>query len=76
MSIFSVTRILILLAWAVCASAVAADNQSRYRTPYPVAASKKGLQVELVEDALTLGVKHAGAERESVAGHCAHRNIR
>src|SRR5690349_11712244 len=31
----------------------------RYSEPYPVAASKKGLQVEMVEDALALGVKHA-----------------
>src|SRR5262245_1133704 len=34
-------------------------NGSRYREPYPAAASKKGLQVELVDDALALGVKHA-----------------
>jgi hypothetical protein len=33
---------------------------SRYHEPYPEAFSKKGLQVELVEDALILGVKHAG----------------
>jgi hypothetical protein len=32
---------------------------SRYTEPYPSAASKKGLQVEIVEDALALGVKHA-----------------
>lgn len=32
---------------------------SRYVAAYPVAASKKGLQVELVDDALALGVKHA-----------------
>ncbi|MCX6896441.1 MAG: DUF5722 domain-containing protein [Verrucomicrobia bacterium] len=32
----------------------------RYAGPYPAAASKKGLQVELVDDALALGVKHAG----------------
>jgi hypothetical protein len=32
---------------------------SRYHEPYPVAASKKGLQVELVDDALALGIKHA-----------------
>ena len=32
---------------------------SRYNEPYPQAASKKGLQVEMVEDALALGVKHA-----------------
>jgi len=32
---------------------------SRYTAAYPVAASKKGLQVEMVDDALALGVKHA-----------------
>lgn len=32
---------------------------SRYNEPYPVVASKKGLQVEMVDDALALGVKHA-----------------
>jgi hypothetical protein len=32
---------------------------SRYVGPYPAAASKKGLQVEMVDDALALGVKHA-----------------
>jgi hypothetical protein len=32
---------------------------SRYNEPYPAAASKKGLQVELVDDALALGIKHA-----------------
>lgn len=42
--------------------AVSADSPavaSRYVEEYPVAASKKGLQVELTEDALALGVKHA-----------------
>jgi len=39
---------------------VGADtNPSRYTDGYPVAASKKGLQVEMVDDALALGVKHA-----------------
>jgi len=32
---------------------------SRYVEAYPQAASKKGLQVEIVDDALALGVKHA-----------------
>lgn len=32
---------------------------SHYNEPYPTAASKKGLQVEMVDDALALGVKHA-----------------
>jgi hypothetical protein len=39
------------------AFAVAAG--SKYNEPFPQAASKKGLQVEMVEDALALGVKHA-----------------
>jgi hypothetical protein len=32
---------------------------SRYSEPYPTAVSKKGLQVEIIDDALALGVKHA-----------------
>jgi len=36
-----------------------AEIGSRYNEPYPIAASKKGLQVELTEDALALGIKHA-----------------
>ncbi len=43
----------------VCATVGAGAQPSRYHEPYPAAASKKGLQVEIVEDALTLGVKHA-----------------
>ena len=33
---------------------------SRYTEPYPTAESKKVLQVEIVDDALHLGIKHAG----------------
>jgi hypothetical protein len=49
------------LAGALSAApgASSAAVASRYNEPYPSAASKKGLQVELVEDALALGVKHA-----------------
>ena len=32
---------------------------SKYNEPFPHAASKKGLQVDLVDDAIALGVKHA-----------------
>ena len=32
---------------------------SKYVEPYPHVTSKKGLQVQMVDDALTLGVKHA-----------------
>ncbi len=41
------------------ASVSAKTNLSRYVEMYPTTASKKGLQVEIVDDALTLGVKHA-----------------
>ncbi|MDB6027232.1 MAG: hypothetical protein JWM68_3455 [Verrucomicrobiales bacterium] len=34
-------------------------NISRHSDPYPQVKSKKGLQVQMVDDALTLGVKHA-----------------
>lgn len=43
-------------SWIVAASEPVA---SRYSEPYPAAASKKGLQVEMVDDAIELGVKHA-----------------
>jgi hypothetical protein len=46
---------LLLLALAVASTASAA----RYDEPYPAATSKKGLQVEMVDDALALGIKHA-----------------
>ncbi len=35
-------------------------TESKYQWPYPQASSKKGLQVELVDDALAAGIKHAG----------------
>ena len=38
---------------------IADAEESRYVEPYPTASSKKGLQVEMVDDALALGVKHA-----------------
>jgi hypothetical protein len=41
------------------AAALSAAAQSSYQEAYPGAASKKGLQVETVDDALALGVKHA-----------------
>ena len=43
----------------MCSLANAASSSSRYDGIYPVAASKKGLQVEMVDDALALGVKQA-----------------
>ncbi|MGJ8695965.1 MAG: DUF5722 domain-containing protein [Verrucomicrobiaceae bacterium] len=41
------------------ASVFSVVGESRYTEDYPEAGSKKGLQVELVGDALSLGVKHA-----------------
>ncbi len=38
---------------------IPSKEQSKYTEPYPQAPSKKGLQVEIVPDALELGVKHA-----------------
>jgi hypothetical protein len=50
--VFAVTTLIALMAMQVAA-------KSRYNEPFPTAASKKGLQVEMVDDALALGVKHA-----------------
>jgi hypothetical protein len=56
---FVISSILLgMLLWLGPATAEA-QTGSRYHEPYPAAVSKKGLQVELVDDALALGVKHA-----------------
>jgi len=58
----SVKFVVLLLGVALAfglASAFGQPALSRYVEPYPVAVSKKGLQVEMVDDALVLGVKHA-----------------
>lgn len=34
------------------------ETFSRHREPYPTPASKKGLQVQMVDDALALGIRH------------------
>ena len=47
------------LMLSACGATAAGTPASRYVEPYPIAASKKGLQVEMVEDALKLGVKHS-----------------
>ena len=51
--------VVVMTLMAARAGVAVETNSSRYTEPYPVAASKKGLQVEIVEDALALGVKHA-----------------
>lgn len=54
-----------LAALLAVAPLVAADDSANLQNrpanpdPFPVAASKKGLQVQMIDDALTLGVKHA-----------------
>jgi hypothetical protein len=45
---------LLLASATLCLAAPPRDQE-----PYPVAASKKGLQVAMVDDALALGIKHA-----------------
>jgi hypothetical protein len=49
---------LLVLLLLAAVSATAAPT-SRYSASYPTATSKKGLQVEDVDDALALGIKHA-----------------
>ncbi|WP_425397692.1 DUF5722 domain-containing protein [Aeoliella sp.] len=55
----SVRWFLALAALAVCQFALAEPIASKYQGEFPTAKSKKGLQVEMVDDALALGVKHA-----------------
>ncbi len=49
---------LLALIWILTLPFTASAG-SRYNEPFPRAASKKGLQVEMIDDALALGVKHA-----------------
>jgi len=57
-SVVALLRLMICLQ-LFSESCALAESASRYNEPYPTAASKKGLQVEIVDDALVLGVKHA-----------------
>lgn len=57
---FSAAILCCLTAFHIISAAAAeASIRSRYVEPYPLVASKKGLQVEMVDDAIELGVKHA-----------------
>jgi hypothetical protein len=56
---FVTSRALLALVMLLGKSVAVAEAVSRYNEPYPTAASKKGLQVQMVDDALALGVKHA-----------------
>ena len=40
------------------AGAATAGEVSRYNEPFPVVSSKKGLQVQMLDDAIALGIKH------------------
>jgi hypothetical protein len=53
--------ILLIGAWLIASvtDSFGETNSSCYVGSYPAAISKKGLQVEMVDDALGLGVKHA-----------------
>ena len=53
-------KIIYFLLALVSLAQSSSAGKSRYTEPYPKAESKKGLQVELVDDALHLGIKHAG----------------
>jgi hypothetical protein len=46
-----------------------AHGAAQNNDPFPVAESKKGLQVQMVEDALALGVKHAALNCDLTALH-------
>jgi len=48
-----------LVHWALIVTTAAAEPGPRNSEPFPSAVSKKGLQVQMVDDALALGVKHA-----------------
>src|SRR5688500_2151629 len=51
----------VAVAWLLCCTATALADQSRPQNPdpFPVVSSKKGLQVQMVDDALALGIRHA-----------------
>lgn len=50
-----------VVLWWIFVSLVAGfvGSSAQDRTPFPASSSKKGLQVQMVEDALALGIKHA-----------------
>lgn len=52
-------RILTLLFTLTLTFTLPSIAASKYTEPFPHAASKKGLQVDMIDDALALGVKHA-----------------
>ena len=54
-----VAKRLLLLQCLVWPTVSIGHEKSHLAAAYPEAASKKGLQVELLDDALALGIKHA-----------------
>ncbi len=57
--VFRTLLSILLFAFASKIAAAELAVSSKYVEPFPVAASKKGLQVQMVDDAIALGVKHA-----------------
>ncbi len=50
----------VVVGWLDCVPlARGAETGSRYVEAFPTASSKKGIQVQMVDDALALGIKHA-----------------
>jgi len=62
---FRAVRCAVLAVLGIAFSPVAAQNTD----PFPTAESKKGLQVQMVDDALALGVKHAALNCDLTALH-------
>lgn len=63
-------RLSLSLALVLVASCAIAPPEPRI--PYPQPATKKGLQVQMVDDALALGIAHAGLNVDLVRLHAAH----
>ena len=63
-----------LSLFVIAASSLAAAAGSRYSWPFPETSRKKGLQVQMVDDAVSLGVRHAAlnlnlAQLVDLTGH-------
>ncbi|HTH50104.1 MAG TPA: DUF5722 domain-containing protein [Candidatus Limnocylindria bacterium] len=59
-AVFRVLCPLLLTLLLTFVRAGAVEPAPRYSWPFPQIASKKGLQIQMVDDAIALGVKHAG----------------
>jgi hypothetical protein len=52
-------RRLVILYFLWCFLAAAFSEAAQNTDPFPTVPSKKGLQVQMIDDALALGVRHA-----------------